>query len=226
MNRIKTIKRGLLSSLFFALLFTTVVFGALRVSTCNHNEIGRPVGGINGDQTGYEYNIKKLYDGGWDFCLRYEGENAEKARDLASKLACVLAVNDLCGYDTSNREGLINALVKADYDPNAIKRCEATCSSSTNAVWITVGHYLGIKKLENMNPRTMTGWMLKRYQRHGFKVYYGKEYLDGTKNLPGDVLVNSGIHTVIVVDRKDVKKAKKGKITKELLLEIAEEQLP
>ena len=121
---------------------------------------------------------------------------------------------------------MINALVKADYDPNAIKRCEATCSSSTNAVWITVGHYLGIKKLENMNPRTMTGWMLKRYQRHGFKVYYDKSYLDGTNNLPGDVLVNSGIHTVVVVDKKDVKKARKGKITKELLLSIAEEQLP
>ena len=57
-------------------------------------------------------------------------------------------------------------------------------------------------------------------------MYYGKKYLDGTKNIAGDVLVNSGIHTVIVVDRKDVKKAKKGKITKELLLEIAEEQLP
>ncbi len=219
--KLKNLGRGLLLSAIFSILLTVNIFADLKISTCNHNETGGVIGGMVGDQTGYEYNIKKFYDGGWDICLRYEGKNAEVARNMASKLASVFAVNDLCGYDTTNREGLIKALVEAKYDPNGIKKCEATCSSSTNAVWITVGHYLGIKKLTTMNPRMMTSRMMQMYTKHGFTLYRGKDYLNGKKNLPGDVLVNIGVHTVVVVDPKDVKKAKKGKITKEKLLALA-----
>ncbi len=208
-------------SAIFTILLTVNIFAGVKISTCNHNENGGVIGGEVGDQTGYEYNIKKFYDGGWDICLRYEGKNAEVARNIASKLASVFAVNNQCGYDTTNREGLIKALVEAKYDPNGIKKCEATCSSSSNAVWITVGHYLGIKKLASMNPRTMTSRMMEMYTKHGFTVYKDKDYLNGKNNLPGDVLVNIGIHAVVVVDSKDVRKAKKGKITKERLLKIA-----
>lgn len=219
--KLKNLGRGLLLSAIFSILLTVNIFADLKISTCNHNETGGVIGGMVGDQTGYEYCIKKFYDDGWDICLRYEGKNAEVARNLASKLASVFAVYNQCGYDTTNREGLIKALEKAKYDPINIEKCESTCSASSNAVWITVGHYLGIKTLATMNPRTMTSRMKEMYTKHGFTVYKDKDYLNGKKNLPGDVLVNIGIHAVVVVDSKDVRKAKKGKITKEKLLKIA-----
>jgi hypothetical protein len=83
--------------------------------------------------------IKKFYDGDWDLCLRYDGPRAEEARALASRIGCILAAEDKVGYDTSNKLALSKALKKAGYDPFRITDTEATCSSSINATWITVG---------------------------------------------------------------------------------------
>ena len=111
----------------------------LRLISNNHDENGKLAGGKVGDQTGYEFVIKKYYDGDWDLCLRYDGPRAEEARALASRIGCILAADDKVGYDTSNKLALSKALKKAGYDPFRIENTEGTCSSSINATWITVG---------------------------------------------------------------------------------------
>lgn len=64
----------------------------------------------------------------------------------------------------------------------------------------------------------MTAHMKEVYTKSGFTIHRGKRFLNGEKNIPGDVLVNEGVHTVMFVDFKDARKARNEKYNSNNLL--------
>jgi hypothetical protein len=60
--------------------------------------------------------------------------------------------------------------------------------------------------------------MKEVYQNSGFTIHRGERFLCGEKNIPGDVIVNEGVHTIMVVDFKDARKARNDKYNSENLL--------
>lgn len=173
--------------------------GTHYISNTGHDENGKYHGGQAGDQGG-EYTLRSWYNRPWTTVLRYpDPAVANKIADLA----CAAALNNNIGYDQYERPTFWNALVKANYDPAAIKtKCETDCTASTTAIVKAVGHLLDIKPLEDIPLDTYSGNMRGRFARAGFDVLDQKKYLTSPDYLlPGDILLYEGHHAAINVTR-------------------------
>lgn len=168
----------------------------MSISNCGRDENGRYRGGKAGDQTGKEYRIMSWYNRPWKCVLRHPNE--EVGGTLA-KIAKAAAKNEKIGYDQSQRTTYHTQLKAAGWKPEKIKtKCEADCSSSTAANIIAVGHQMGIKELQNVNPNCTTSNLRAALKVAGFEVLTHSRYLAGDDYLlPGDVLLNDGHHVAI-----------------------------
>lgn len=173
------------------------------VSNCGHDEWYKFRYGEAGDQTGDEYQLCNWYYFRQNVILRYEGR--EDVPQLMAQFARNAALNDLVGYDQTERMTFWFALVACGWDPACINyACEADCSSSTLAIVAAVGMVLGIPELIDVDVEGYTGNMLDILTAAGFTAYYAPEMLvDGLGLRPGDIILNEDEHVNIVVEADD-----------------------
>lgn len=167
------------------------------ISNSGSDENGRATGGIPGDQTKKEWQIRSWYNRPWDCILRHPDE---KVRHKISELAIKAAQNDHIGYNQNNRYSYWEYLVKAGYDPSKIvTNCDADCSAGVIANTKAAGYILGIKALQQLQA-TYTGNMRSTFKNAGFQVLTGSKYLTSADYLlPGDILLNDAHHTATCV---------------------------
>lgn len=163
------------------------------ISNCGHDEKNKYTGGKAGDQTGEEWKITEWYDRPWNCVLRYPDA---KIREMIADKAEKAAKNDNVGYDMWQRYTYFEALEKAAWDPSKISEpCEADCSSGITANVRAIGFELGIKKLQNIPPKTYTEDMRTNFAKAGFEVLTGQKYTKSQDLLMrGDILLNDKKH--------------------------------
>lgn len=150
----------------------------------------------SGDQTGKEVCVRSWYSAPWDFMLRYHDKSiGAKAAAAAVKLAN----SNLVGYDQSERNTLYKALKAVNFDVDAYiktgKKTESDCSSFVYAVFSC---FVPCMRSDCNAPVTST--MRNLYEKWGFDVFTGSNYLNGNKLINGDILVKKCVHTVIATD--------------------------
>ena len=168
------------------------------ISNCGKDERNKYSGGVAGDQTGREYEIRSWYNRPWDCVLRYP---ALRVGEVIGSIATRAANNSFIGYDQGERLSMYNALATVGWDVDKIRKpVEADCSSSTMAVIISAGYKLGITSLQRLQPSLVTWNMENPLLAAGFIRLTNRKFLDSDKYLlPGDILLNRKSHVAINV---------------------------
>lgn len=163
------------------------------ISNSGHDENGRYSGGKAGDQTGKEWAIINWYNRPWKCVIRHPDA---KVREEIASLSEKAAKNDNIGYDQGQRASYWDELVKAKYNPAAIKtKCEADCSSGVMANVKAAGYLLKNAKLKEVSI-TSTHYMREMLRKAGFEILTESKYLTSDRYLlRGDILLNDGHHT-------------------------------
>ena len=169
-----------------------------KISNSGHDERGKYSGGKAGDQGG-EWVIKDWYSRPWNIVIRFEDP---VIAFMIATLAILSALQNLIGYDQSNRTSFWTALKKANYDPRKITTaCEADCSAGVLAIikaaLILTGHKAWADKI---NVNGYTGNMRSIIVNCGAKVKVFSDYSHTHSTqylLPGDILLNTSAHTAI-----------------------------
>lgn len=166
------------------------------ISDCTVSETGS-INGALGDQTQKEYRIREWYDLDWNYVFRHPDPAIQK---YIYQNAVAAAQNDNIGYGQSDRITFWNALANSGYDANKITtKCNADCSSSTCAICKAAGFLSGDKKVQEI-PITTTFYMLEPFRSAGFQVFQDAKHLRSKDYLqPGDILLNTEVHTCIYV---------------------------
>lgn len=166
-----------------------------QISNCGHDENGRYVGGIPGDQGG-EYQVINWYRRPWNCVLRYPDR---KIAEEIARISRAAAMNQCIGYSQPRRMTYINALRSAGWNPEKVMTpCEGDCSSTTLANIIAAGHRMGISALQMVNPNGWTGNMRAALRQAGFIVFTDPKYLTSSDYLlPGDILLNDRAHVAV-----------------------------
>lgn len=167
-----------------------------KVVNCGSDENGNTSGGMAGDQSGHEWDVRGWKDADWTCVLRYPDENVGK--EIAA-LAQSAADNDLIGYNQDERGSFWEHLQASGYDPAQITvACNTDCSSSTAGIIKAVGYRDGIAQLENINTEMTTWNMAQALSDAGFEVLRDPEYLTTPLKLqPGDIILSEGSHVCI-----------------------------
>ena len=167
---------------------------AVRLGHAVCDEKSKAKGGKAGDNTTKEVTIWDWYseNNGWDYVLRAKDEAVAEKIAKAMEQA---VTNEKIGYDQGQRTTLYTEALKVGFDLSKIeKACECDCSSlvavCVNAAGISVSKDI------------YTGNMVKTIYNTGkFDKYNTKEYLTSSDYLKrGDILVNEGSHTAIVLN--------------------------
>lgn len=170
------------------------------IVNCGHDERGKYSGGQAGDQTGQEWAVIPWYSRPWDTVIRHPDR---KVREKIAELARAAAINDKIGYDQAQRTTFWMQLQKVGYDPAKITAmCEADCSAGVAAIVKATGYLIGIKALQNVSKDMYTGNEKKILGNAGFKALMDTCYTGSDKYLlPGDILLCTGHHTAINLDK-------------------------
>lgn len=170
------------------------------ISSCGHDENGKYSGGKAGDQTGTEYAITAWKSYPWNVILRHPDT---KVQEKLASMGRAAALNDLIGYDQSQRTTFWYHLKASNYDPAQITiACEADCSSSTAAIVKAVGCLLGYDEMAAISIDCWTGNLKAALKACGFTVLTESKYLTSPDYLlPGDILLNEQHHVVINLDK-------------------------
>lgn len=163
------------------------------ISNCGHDERGKYSGGKAGDQTGTEWQVINWYKRPWKCVLRHPDAAVRK---LIAQMAKAAAINNMVGYDQSQRLTYWEELKKANYDPaKIITPCEADCSSGVAANTKAAGYRLNIQKLKDVSIYCYTGNLRAVFKAAGFEVLTDSKYLTSDEYLlEGDILLNDGAH--------------------------------
>lgn len=174
--------------------------GTHYISNSGSDENGGTKGGKAGDQTGKEWQLRSWYSRPWSVVLRYPDPNA---RLLFAKLSCAAALNNLIGYDQTQRTTYLKQLKASGWNPeNITVACEEDCTAGVTANWIAVGNLMGIPALANLNKDTTSRNMLARFKAAGFVALTESKYLtSGKYTLPGDVLLYENHHAAANVTK-------------------------
>lgn len=154
-------------------------------------------GGQAGDQNGKEVCTREWYKASWNVLLRCKDSAMAEKMAIACEQACA---NNNIGYDQNQRNSLNTEAKKVGYDLSKVAvKCESDCSSLMCICAIAAGipesaFYQG------GNMRT-TRNMRSAFQATGkFDVLTDSKYLTSDTYLKrGDILVNEGSHTVMVL---------------------------
>lgn len=163
------------------------------ISNCGHDERGKYSGGKAGDQTGTEWQVINWYKRPWKCVLRHPDANVRK---LIAQMAKAAAVNNMVGYDQSQRGTFWTNLKDSNFDPAQITvKCEADCSSGVAAIVKGAGYRLNNQKLKNVSTSCYTGNLRAALKAAGFEVLTDSKYLKSDAYLlEGDILLNDGAH--------------------------------
>ena len=161
------------------------------------NELGKATGGLAGDQTGKEICTRSYYNPStkWDYVLRpITNEIAEKS----AKFVEDVCDNKFIGYNQADRNSLYKQAKAVKFDGKKIKKsCSCDCSSFLHTASVAAGANLPYGS-NGLTTRTM----VDAYRKSGdYDVLSDEKYLTSDKYLRrGDILVNEGHHTVMVLE--------------------------
>lgn len=167
-----------------------------RVGSASLDENRKTKGGKAGDQTSKEVYITSWYSKAWSYVLRAKDKNiANRIADSCEK-GCN---NQHIGYDQNQRLTLRTQAKLAGMNLDLIKTdCECDCSSFVAVCCECAG--IPIPYPSGNAPTTSN--MKSLYLNTGyFDLYTDSKYLTSEHYLKrGDILVQTGSHTVIVLD--------------------------
>ena len=161
------------------------------------DENGKANSGNAGDQTKKEVCTRNWYNKSWDVVIRAKDAAVAEKMAIACEQACA---NDKVGYDQYQRNTLYTQALKVNFDLSKITTaCECDCSSLMCICAIAAGIPAGTLYIGG-NMRT-TRNMRTAFKNTGkFEILTDSKYLTGDAYLKrGDILVNEGSHTVMVL---------------------------
>jgi uncharacterized protein YraI len=161
------------------------------------DENGKANSGIAGDQTKKEVCTRNWYNKSWDVVIRAKDAAVAEKMAIACEQACA---NDKVGYDQYQRNTLYTQALKVNFDLSKITTaCECDCSSLMCICAIAAGIPAGALYISG-NMRT-TRNMRTAFKNTGkFEILTDSKYLTSDAYLKrGDILVNEGSHTVMVL---------------------------
>lgn len=170
------------------------------------DEKGNIRNGKAGDQTGKEVCVRTWYSKPWTCVIRF------KDPDMRNKVAEAMehaAQNDHIGYDQYQRNTLLNAVRRLNYDPkNATVDVETDCSALVTVACIYAGIAEGALVKDGNCATTST--LKGRLKATGeVDILTSKDYTQDTdKLLRGDILLAEGRHVAVVnsgnlIDKSD-----------------------
>lgn len=169
---------------------------AVRIGHAVMDENGKANRGSAGDQTSKEVCTRNWYSSSWKYVLRCKDK--DKAEVMAK--TCEDGCNNAnIGYDQYQRNTLNTQAKKVDYDLSKITtKCETDCS----AFMTVCAQAAGIDVPYNSGNAPTTSTMKNAFTSTGmFEVLDDSKYLTSDKYLErGDILVNPGKHTVMVLN--------------------------
>ena len=172
---------------------------SIKIAHASIDERGKATGGAAGDQTGREVCIRDWYTASWDAVLRPKTSAiAEKSAKFMEQ-ACA---NNAVGYDQWQRNSLYEQAKKVNFDASKITvKCECDCSSLVHVAVIAAGAKL-IYGSNGFTTKTMVAELVKS---GNYEKLTDSKYLTSDKYLKrGDILVNEGSHTVMVLENGSV----------------------
>ena len=161
------------------------------------DENGKARGGAAGDQNGKEVCKRNWYSASWDVVLRCTDPIITEKMAVACEQACD---NDCIGYDQNQRNTLNTEAKKVGYDLSKITtHCECDCSSLMCICAIAGG--IPESALYKGNNMRTTSNMREAFKATGkFEALTDSKYLTSDIYLKrGDILVNEGSHTIMVL---------------------------
>lgn len=168
---------------------------AVKIAHASIDETGRATGGAAGDQTKKEVCTRTYYKASWDAILRpKKAEIAEKSAKFMED-ACA---NNNIGYDQGQRNTLYALAKSVNFDCSKIVvKCECDCSSLIHVAVIAAGANLKYGS-NGFTTRTMVD---KLVASGDYEKLTDSKHLTSDKYLKrGDILVNIGSHTVMVLE--------------------------
>lgn len=161
------------------------------------DENGKAYNGSAGDQTKKEVCTRSWYNKSWDVVIRPKDAAMANKIAVACEQACA---NNKVGYDQYQRNTLYTQALKVNFDLSKITTaCECDCSSLACICAIAAGVPAGALYIGG-NMRT-TRNMRSAFKNTGkFDILTDSKYLTSDEYLKrGDIIVNEGSHTVIVL---------------------------
>lgn len=177
----------------------------VSIAHASLDERGKINGGKAGDQTGKEVCIRTWYNKPWNVVIRFHDPDMRERCAVAMEHA---ASNNHIGYDQNQRNSLLNAVRKLDYDPkNATSDVETDCSALVTVACI----YAGIAEdalVKGGNCAT-TSTLKPRLKATGeVDIFTSKEYTSKSdKLLRGDIILSEGHHVAVAVSGNVVEKS-------------------
>lgn len=168
---------------------------AIKIGHASKNEFGKAVNGVAGDSTKKEVCIRTWYNGSWDYVLRPRTQEiAEKSAQFVENICN----NDNVGYDQEQRNSLFRQAQKVNFDCSKIVvKCECDCSSLIHVAVIAAG----VNIAYGSNAFTTRNMADKLIDSGKYQKLTATKYLSDDKYLKrGDILVNKGKHTVMVLE--------------------------
>lgn len=168
--------------------------GTHYLSNSGGDEKGGIGGGIAGDQTGREWELRSYYSRPWTHMFRYE-KDARVGRTLA-ELGIEAALNNKIGYNQYQRGTYWAQLKNSNYRPSQITvACEADCSAGAAANIKACGYLLNIDSLKNVSASMTSRNTISQLKNAGFTMYTASKFINSNKYLlPGDILLNENHH--------------------------------
>lgn len=154
-------------------------------------------GGKAGDQTAKEVCVRSWYNKPWNVVIRFHDPDMREKVAIAMENA---AKNDNIGYDQNQRNSLLNAVRKLDYDPRFVTSpVETDCSALVTVACIHAG--IPEDALVKGGNCATTSTLRSRLKATGeVTVFTSKDYTaDTDKLLRGDILLSEGHHVAVVV---------------------------
>ena len=163
------------------------------ISNSGKDENGKYSGGLAGDQSGHEWEIRKWYNRPWTCVLRFADITA--ALTIA-RFAFDAANNDAIGYDQDQRLTFWKQLEKSGYNPaNITTKCEEDCSAGVAGIIKATGYYLNIQCLKSISPSLTSRNMKSALIAAGFTALTASKYTSSPNYLlPGDILLYENHH--------------------------------
>ena len=168
---------------------------SIKIAHSSIDERGKATGGAAGDQTGREVCIRDWYTASWDVVLRPKTSAiAEKSAKFMEQ-ACA---NNAVGYDQGQRNSLYEQAKKVNFDASKITvKCECDCSSLVHVAVIAAG----VNAPYGSNGFTTSTMTNNLVASGNYEKLTDSKYLTSDKYLKrGDIIVNVGSHTVMVLE--------------------------
>lgn len=168
---------------------------AVKISHASIDERGKATGGAAGDQTGKEVCIANWFTASWDVVLR---PKTTSIADKSAKFMEQACSNQNIGYNQGQRNTLYEQAKKVNFDVSKITvKCECDCSSLIHVAVIAAG----VNVVYGSNGFTTRTMVDKLVASGNYEKLTDSKYLTSDKYLKrGDILVNIGSHTVMVLE--------------------------